>query len=87
MPTTDEQYPRGRETSNALVEVRTVLSRAETALETLQGYPADRERWADVPGFLQPDPDEERMIGALIEVRNLLDKWRRTGRPRKESRG
>lgn len=71
------EYPRGRETSNALAEVRTVLSRAETALDSL-----------DRSGWYRDDADRGEMADAMREVVRLLDRWRRTGRPltRKEPR-
>lgn len=61
---------RGRETSRALTEVRTVLSRAETARAYLEGT-----RCRDL--------DQGAMVTALDEVVRLLARWRRTGRPRR----
>lgn len=58
---------RGRDTSMALTEVRTVLSRAETALAS----------WS----YFERDPDGEQMLGDLQVVCGILDKWKRTGRP------
>lgn len=67
---------RGRDTSRELTEVRTVLSRAETALEYLHML---RDR-----GFKDPDAAEMRV--ALFEVVEKLSRWRRTGRPLKGGR-
>lgn len=57
---------RGRETSSALVEVRTVLSRAETALDNLKRHYYDEDR--------------DEMIDALTAVVEALSWWKRTGR-------
>ena len=65
----DWNYPRGRDTSRALTHVRTVLSRAETALDALEGGYLTRE-----------DPDADNMAADIREVCDLLNKWRRTGR-------
>lgn len=69
---------RGRDTSDELTEVRTVLSRAESALHRFAFLRSAREQW----GGLYPvtDPDEQEMEAALNEVVSLLDRWRRTGR-------
>lgn len=84
---------RGRHAGEALASVRTVLSRAETALEELgpEGSalewpprPRGREGWA---GFTRreaarfEDPDAPAMRQALRAVVALLGPWRRTGRP------
>jgi hypothetical protein len=80
---------RGRETSDALVSVRTVLSRAETALIEIErgeyacddgGYPIRDEsgEW-----ITYPDEDYDEMRAALERVVESLEWWRRTGRPRK----
>lgn len=61
---------RGRDTSMALSEVRTVLGRATTALEYLHAIGALYER----------DPDHDSICKALEEVIDLLEPWRRTGR-------
>lgn len=82
---------RSKETSNALVEVRTVLSRAQTALDTVRrcsesyrdpedvGYqPAEGETWEE---FLErayiyyEDEDKAEMIAALEQVTELLSPW------------
>lgn len=65
---------RGRDTSYELVQVRTVLSRAETAIEDMANYYI---RYGD------GDQDRLEMERALKEVVRLLDRWRRTGRPLK----
>lgn len=86
----DERYPRGRETSKALTEVRTVLSRAEAVFEFLSG-PTEPVRGED--GCLvveagrvvrEYDPDAAEMRHALGAVIGLLDRWRRVGRSRKK---
>lgn len=86
---------RGRDTSAELVEVRTVLSRAENARETLTKWRANattrkvaREGYHDLSGprpvyvatSYAADPDVDAMIEALDEVIRRLDRWRRTGR-------
>lgn len=89
---------RGRDVTSELVEVRTVLGRAENALATvikhrdrqfLKGYmrhgPDDPPRGTWVEDRT-PDPDVEDMIAALEEVIAKLSRWRRTGRPRKARR-
>ena len=73
---------REKDTSSALTEVRTVLSRAETALLLLGKGPSEykhvmkydtktweTERW--------PDPDQDDMEQALRTVVTLLSRWRR----------
>lgn len=64
------KYPRGTDTSYALTEVRTVLSRAETAASRIESA----RRWNTT------DPEGNEMISALAEVVKILDRWRRTGR-------
>ena len=62
-----EEYSRGRETSDALVEVRTVLSRAETALETLDKFKA----WSGGDRYgrhYDADPEIDEMVGARPDV-------------------
>lgn len=81
--------PRGRETSNALTEIRTVLSRAENARTTLVRFGGSE--WPAVDGRIVysagrvKDPDHDEMVAALDDVIARLDGWRRTGRPLKES--
>lgn len=80
---------RGRETSDALVAVRTVLSRAETALREIEwGNNARdandrpvRDSSGEWIGYHDEDYDEMR--AALEHVVESLDWWRRTGRPRR----
>lgn len=64
----------GRRTSDELTEARTVLSRAESALDRLEHIRA----WG-----ADQDPMHQQIEDALIRVRNLLEPYRRTGRPRK----
>jgi hypothetical protein len=68
---------RAHDTSKALTEVRTVLSRAESAIDRL-GYLVEM-RTVD-PQFLPGDPYEDDMIKALDSVVFLLDRWRRAGK-------
>ena len=70
---------RGRDVSHALTQARTVLSRAETGAADLRRARVNRWEWGD-------DPDAEEIIAALEQVVDLLDKWRRTGRPKKGQR-
>lgn len=63
----------GRRTSDELTEVRTVLSRAEAALDRLvhiEAHHADQ------------DPEHNRIYDDLIHVVARLERYRRTGRPR-----
>jgi hypothetical protein len=66
---------RGRDSSRALTEVRTVFNRARTSLDMLQ---LGLLRGADNT----PDPDEREMAEALEQVAALLERWQRTGRNR-----
>jgi hypothetical protein len=80
-----ERHPRGRDASNALSEVRTVLGRAERALARLQHpteYPIIRVDGEEVIDWdnKAEDPDAEAMRACLTQVIDLLDPWRRTGR-------
>lgn len=87
-----EEYPRGRDTSNELVEVRTVLSRAKHAAGVLRDrseetrptqWDAEKKEWYDyIPSYeyWPPDPDRAEMLEAMDQVVELLDRWRRTGR-------
>ncbi|MGV9814741.1 hypothetical protein ACWDTQ_22910 [Streptomyces cellulosae] len=61
---------RGRDSTRALKEVRTVASRAETALAALH------PRWEQ---YRTPDEDAPQMRSALEVVAALLGRWRRTG--------
>jgi len=65
----DSDHPRGRQTSRALAEVRTVIGRAVTAKRALQTYPGCRS-----------DPDCDLMIEDLDRAVEALDRWKRTGR-------
>ncbi|MFF2571165.1 hypothetical protein [Streptomyces sp. NPDC058084] len=78
---------RGRDASSALTEVRTVLSRAESAL---RDGPTEHLYEDDGQGLLRDehgqwatayDPDHEQMQQALRSVITLLTPWRSTGRP------
>lgn len=72
-----EDPETGRRTSDELTEARTVLSRAESAL--------DRLGWIEVRAA-QEDPEHEKIHAALSKVVELLEPFRRTGRPRKAAR-
>ncbi len=93
-----DQYSRGRDTSRELTEVRTVLSRAENALETLERLAAQGDRhasWKCEEGedctvedhWTRVDPDSDEMARALANVVGLLDRWRRTGSTRRDRWG
>ncbi|MER0443140.1 hypothetical protein ABR738_00865 [Streptomyces sp. Edi4] len=78
---------RGRESSAALTEARTVLSRAESAL---RNGPTEHLYTDDGRGLLHDehgewatayDPDHEQIQQALASVVALLAPWRSTGRP------
>jgi hypothetical protein len=86
---------RNRVTSVELTEVRTVLSRAETARDTLAYWLANETsrkvarggRWdfeatppAWVDATYDADPDTAEMLAALDQAIALLDRWRRKGR-------
>jgi hypothetical protein len=58
---------RGRDTSAALTEVRTVLSRARTASTLL---------WRFGEGV---DPDLMAMRSAMDQIAGLLKRWEKTG--------
>jgi hypothetical protein len=55
---------RGKDTSWALVEVRTVRSRALTAIHSILSNP-------------QRDPDQDDMITELTKVVDGLERWAR----------
>ncbi|MGW1976683.1 hypothetical protein [Streptomyces sp. NPDC001889] len=80
---------RGRDASNALTEIRTVLSRARTARELIDvrlEYARDENGellrdTEDGTGFVRfEDPDTEDMRTVLDAVVLLLSRWDRTGR-------
>ncbi|MDW4900636.1 hypothetical protein [Streptomyces californicus] len=66
-----DDHTRGRDTSPELTAVRTVLARAETALERIDDTTEDA------------DPDARDMRIALDEVVDLLAPWRRTAPPKR----
>lgn len=82
---------RGRDSGEALTSVRTVLSRAETALEEL-GPDGHRMEWPPKTGDrerddysvrkegLFEDPDAPAMRAALRTAIAVLSPWRKTGR-------
>lgn len=66
------QIDLGRLSSAVLTEVRTVLSRAETALEAVYGHP---ELWIRFP---EPQFDENRKyVGRTGARRSSIPTWRR----------
>jgi hypothetical protein len=87
---------RGRDSGEALTSVRTVLSRAETALEEL-GPEGTRREWAPKTGDPAldnyplrkagrfEDPDAPAMRAALRAVVDLLGPWRKTGRTKRST--
>jgi len=90
---------RGRDVSDELTEVRTVLSRAENALDTLYRLRrnetthdrarsghwdySDPEHSRFVVDSYAADPDIDAMIDALEWTVDELKRWRRTGRAKK----
>ena len=87
---------RGRDSGKALTSVRTVLSRAETALEEL-GPEGARTEWPPRTGDREQDdyavrkagkfedPDATAMRAALRTAVALLDPWRKTGRTKRST--
>lgn len=72
---------RNKETSRALTEVRTVLSRAQTALETLDEGPSEwvtdhDENGRYIGSHRECDPEQTEMIDALRFVVVTLSRWR-----------
>lgn len=72
-----EAADRGRDVSWELSEVRTVLSRAENARDSIRARP---DSWVVTSGRIALDPDRVEMLAALDEVIERLARWRRTGR-------
>lgn len=89
-PTASSDTPRtdrGRDASRALTEIRTVLSRAQTARQLLdrpteyQLHTAPRDsRDIDFSLPQVEDPDADAMRDALDQAIELLSRWQRTGR-------
>lgn len=87
---------RGRDSGEALTSVRTVLSRAQTALEEL-GPDGTRREWPPKTGDREQDdysvrkvgrfedPDAPAMRQALRAVVALLGPWRKTGRTKRST--
>lgn len=71
---------RGRETGVALTEIRTVLSRAETARSTILNIDESRVFPKAYPSMFDPDRDE--MVQALDDFIAAAGRWARTGRTR-----
>jgi transposase InsO family protein len=82
---------RSRDVSDELTEVRTVLSRAETALARLDMLDKRRgevrRRWVTDPPHhsrweeyvYEPDQDLDDMRVSLMDVINILKRWRKHG--------
>lgn len=71
---------RKSETSRAITEVRTVLSRALAALYLLEKGPSEVIHKMDIETktwttSAEYDPDQDDMIRALYKVAGLLDRW------------
>lgn len=73
----DQTADRGHDVSWELSEVRTVLSRAENARDSIRARP---DSWMVTSGHETTDPDRDDMLAALDEVIAKLARWRRTGR-------
>lgn len=93
-------YDRGNETSRELTEVRTVLTRAETALISVERSVAvgdyhqtwkkcfdDPDTCTNEDHWHRMDPEAPDIARALAEVVASLDRWRRTGQTSKSGRG
>lgn len=87
---------RGMDSGEALTSVRTVLSRAETALKELgpdgtkREYPPKtpdrgRDNHAVRRAAMFEDPDAHAMRDALRAVVALLSPWRKTGRTKRST--
>jgi hypothetical protein len=87
---------RGRDSGETLTSVRTVLSRAETALEelgpegTLREWPPktgdrDQDDYSVRKAGRFEDPDAPAMRQALRAVVALLGPWRKTGRTKRST--
>lgn len=87
---------RGRDSGEALTAVRTVLSRAETALDEL-GPDGSKTEWPPRTGYRAQDdysvreagrfedPDAPAMRTALRTAIALLSPWRKTGRTQRST--
>lgn len=67
-----------RETNAYLAELRTVRSRAKTALLDIKGYPTYYEDNTGVDEWFKrykPTEDHDEMVAALESVVALLDRW------------
>jgi hypothetical protein len=85
-----EPADRSRDVSRELTEVRTVLSRAESALAVLQDEPPRAGHWdySTVPAVWVDegpliDPDRDDMIAEIEVTIARLARWRRKGPPRR----
>ena len=66
-----------KETNAYLTELRTVRSRAKTALTNIEGYPREYEKYKDREWFqdYKPTDDHENMVAALELVVAILERW------------
>lgn len=93
-----DEIDLGRMTSSALTEVRTVLSRAETAMWVLhreQDLILEHGKWERNPetgkcgyaGRVEiPHPELDDMRRAMAQVVALLESWQKTGKSRNGGR-
>lgn len=82
---------RSRDVSDALTEVRTVLSRAESAIDRINSlalvqttYAKDPNSWRQIKVPYEQDPDREDMVLALERVVHELARWRKAGKGRRQ---
>jgi hypothetical protein len=87
------EYDPNTSTSNALVEIRTVLSRARTAIETIDNAGAEfvvvPGRWTKgehVPAETIPHPEREEMLAALRAFVAEAARWEKRGSRRRGPR-
>lgn len=91
VPEDGSPAPRGRHAGTELTEVRTILSRAQTALQRLEDYgPLEYPPLTGNPvldGYAVRsdarfnDPDLADMIQILKITVGMLKRWERTGKP------
>lgn len=87
------EYDPNKDVSGPLTEVRTVLSRAETALETLVTGGTvlrwdGKQQWTNGQwdrGTPIDHPDGDEMVAALRQAVVLLSPWRKTGSVKRKS--
>ena len=73
-------YPRGGDVSQELTEIRTVCSRAESAIlkiERMHAHPYKLDAaWGGNGGY---DPEANEMLADLRDVVDILAKYRKAG--------